>query len=189
MSMRPLRRIFVDLGANIGSVSEAFGLDHPDHELIAIEPNIELLPVIHARSLNLPRPISVIWAAAWTHYGFIDLFKSKHDVASTVVSGKHEHAEYGWSQIDYKAPTRVPALDISSWLYRNVRSSDHVVMKMDIEGAEYEVLEKMLVDGSVNLVAELRCEWHIDRFPDIPRSRHDRIVQQVSRCTKLEDWH
>jgi hypothetical protein len=61
MSMRPLRRIFVDLGANVGSVSEAFGLDHPDYELIAIEPNIELLPVIHARSLTLPRPITVIW--------------------------------------------------------------------------------------------------------------------------------
>jgi FkbM family methyltransferase len=183
-----MSRLFLDLGANVGEISEQFGVEHPDYDLVAIEPNINLLPAIHARSLKLCRPISVIWAAAWTRDGSIDLFKSKHDLASTVVCGKQEYAEYGWSQIDYAMPNRVPSLDISSWLLRNILGCDQIVIKMDIEGAEYEVLEKMLVDGSVDLVTELRCEWHIDRFPDILRSRHERLVEQVGRHTKLKCW-
>jgi FkbM family methyltransferase len=183
-----MSKIFLDLGANVGDITEKFGVENPDYDLIAIEPNMDLLPAIHRKSLKLRKPISVIWAAAWTHDGAIQLFKSKHDLASTVMSGKREYAEFGWSQIDYDRPNHVPALDISSWLLRNTLKSDHVVMKMDIEGAEYDVLEKMLVDGSVDLVAELRCEWHIDRFPDMLRSRHERIVEQVGRRTKLECW-
>jgi FkbM family methyltransferase len=183
-----MRKIFLDLGANVGEITEEFGREHPDFELIAIEPNSDLLPAIHARSLKLGRPISVIWAAAWTHDGSMDLFKSSQDQASTVVSGKREYAEYGWSQIDYQSPNHVPALDLSSWLLRNVQPADYVVMKMDIEGAEYAVLERMLAEGAMALVDVLRCEWHIDRFPEMPRSRHDHIVRQVTQSTKLEIW-
>jgi FkbM family methyltransferase len=183
-----VRNVFVDLGAHVGSASESFGMSHPEYELIAIEPNIELIPSIHTMSKRLRRPLAVIWAAAWTRDGTINLFKSEHDVASTVVPGKQEYTAIGWSQIDYSAPHVVPSLDLSTWLFRNLRRSDHVVIKMDIEGAEYDVLEKLLVDGSISLVSELMCEWHADRFPEIPRSRHDQIREQVSRRVKLHEW-
>jgi FkbM family methyltransferase len=183
-----MRKVFLDLGANVGSISEEFGLEHPDYELIAVEPNIDLLPAIHSKSLKLCRPVSVIWGAAWINNGSINLFMSGHDLASTVVAGKREYTEYGWPQIDYNAPNQVPALDLSSFLINNFTSGDHIVIKMDIEGAEYEVLEKMLKDGSVDLISELRCEWHIDRFPEMPKSRHDAVVAQVAQRTKLGIW-
>ena len=33
-------------------------------------------------------------------------------------------------------------------------------MKLDIEGSEYNVLEKMISDGSINYINKLFVEWH-----------------------------
>jgi len=54
----------------------------------------------------------------------------------------------------------VESIDFSFWLSWIVRPGDKVRLKMDIEGAEYEVLPKMLEDGTIQLVDELIIEWH-----------------------------
>ena len=55
----------------------------------------------------------------------------------------------------------VPCFDFSQWLAKLDRpKDDEIIVKMDIEGAEYEVLPKMLEDGTISLVQELIIEWH-----------------------------
>lgn len=54
----------------------------------------------------------------------------------------------------------VLCFDFSRWLRELV--ADEIVVKMDIEGAEVQVLEKMIEDGTDSLVDELLVEWHTD---------------------------
>jgi hypothetical protein len=79
-------------------------------------------------------------AAAWTHNGTV-LF--------------HED---GWSSRIGEYGGEVPCFDFSAWLQE--MEPDRLIVKMDIEGAEVQVLEKMMVDGSDALVSELLVEWH-----------------------------
>ncbi len=51
----------------------------------------------------------------------------------------------------------VPCIDFSAWLSR---LNKHVVLKVDIEGAEYELLERLLDTGADQYVDELLIEWH-----------------------------
>jgi FkbM family methyltransferase len=111
---------------------------------------------------------------------------SRHE-SSTVLPGKVTFAQYGWPPIDYAKPRRVPCFDFGQWL-SSVGADATVTIKMDIEGAEYSVLEHMIHTGAIDLVDDLFCEWHHDRFPDIPEVRHLSIVNQVKSRTRLHDW-
>ncbi len=53
----------------------------------------------------------------------------------------------------------VPCFDFSAWL---ATLPGDVVVKMDIEGSEYELLDRMLEDGTAGKVKELLVEWHGD---------------------------
>lgn len=83
-------------------------------------------------------------AAAWTHDGTV-LF---HEDGSASRLG-----EYG---------VEVPCIDFSKWLQvlKLKGKADEIFVKMDIEGAEVQVLEKMISDGTDALVDELLVEWH-----------------------------
>ncbi|WP_251052289.1 MULTISPECIES: FkbM family methyltransferase [unclassified Streptomyces] len=59
---------------------------------------------------------------------------------------------------------------------------------MDIEGAEYPVLTKLVADGTIDLISVLYIEWHYDRFPAMSRTDHDQLVAAVSAFVDVRDW-
>ncbi|MFE7837352.1 FkbM family methyltransferase [Streptomyces sp. NPDC057474] len=183
-----MRKVFVDCGTNLGIVLNRFIHELPDHDFYAFEPNENLMPSIRRQveqAAHSPR-VEISHSAVWTHDGTIDLFLGHHE-SSTVMPGKRVPPMYD-QQIDYSAPVSVPATDFSSWLRRTVTADDHVVVKMDIEGAEYPVLTKLLADGTINLVSVLYIEWHFDRFPAMSRADHDQVANAVSACVDVRDW-
>ncbi|MFE1577516.1 FkbM family methyltransferase [Streptomyces solincola] len=183
-----MRKIFIDCGTNLGIVLNRFMHELPDHEFYAFEPNAELIPSIrrHVEQAQDSARIEISPSAVWTHDGTIDLFLGHHE-SSTVMPGKRVPPMYD-QQIDYSSPVPVPAIDFSAWLRRTVSPGDHVVVKMDIEGAEYPVLTKLLDDGTINLISVLYIEWHHDRFPAMSRAEHDQVAAAVSACVDVRDW-
>ena len=59
-------------------------------------------------------------------------------------------------------------------------------MKLDIEGAEYQVIPKMMKDGTFDYINELWIEWH---WPKIryPKGSHDKLVEKISIPSKKWD--
>jgi FkbM family methyltransferase len=183
-----MRKVFVDCGTNLGIVLNRFIHELPDHDFYAFEPNKTLIPSIRhqvEQAAHVPR-VEISDSAVWTCDGTIDLFLGHHE-SSTVMPGKRVPPVYD-QQIDYSSPVPVPAIDFSSWLRRTVTPDDHVVVKMDIEGAEYPVLNKLLADGTIGLISVLYIEWHHDRFPAMNRADHDRVVNAVSALVDVRDW-
>jgi FkbM family methyltransferase len=84
-------------------------------------------------------------AAAWTHDGTVMFHEDG--------SGSRVSSEYG---------VEIPCIDFSKWLevLKLKGKADEIFVKMDIEGAEVPVLEKMIADGTDALVDELLVEWH-----------------------------
>lgn len=183
-----MRKVFIDCGTNLGVVLNRFINELPDHDFYAFEPNKELHPSIQEQIAQAPPPrhIEVSDSAVWTHDGTIDLFLGHHE-SSTVMPGKRVPPMYD-QQIDYSTPVSVPATDFSAWLRHTITPDDHVVVKMDIEGAEYPVLSKLLADGTINLISVLYIEWHFDRFPAMNQADHDRLFKAVSECVDVREW-
>ena len=57
----------------------------------------------------------------------------------------------------------VPTVDLAAWLHSRFCPEDDVFVKMDIEGAEFEVLQHLVASGAAALVDSLACEWHTSK--------------------------
>ena len=85
--------------------------------------------------------------------------------------------------IDYEHPVRVHCLDFSAWLAAECAAATHLVLKMDIEGAEYAVLERMIETGTLALVDELMIEFHAKKFGDPTLwQRHEMLLPQLRQA-------
>jgi len=63
--------------------------------------------------------------------------------------------------------SEVETVDFSKWLGELATVDDLVVVRMDIEGAEYEVLKKLIVDGNAKLIDHLDLEYHAAFAPSL----------------------
>lgn len=60
----------------------------------------------------------------------------------------------------------IPCFDLSSWIKETFNPNDYIILKLDIEGAEYEVLNKLIEDGTINMINEFWGEWHDMKIDD-----------------------
>lgn len=76
-----------------------------------------------------------------------------------------------------KATLEVPCMNLSKLMQEN--SHDHIdLLKIDIEGAEYEVLEDLLQNHLP--VKQIAVEFHHGMFPNIRRSQTARLIIRLA---------
>lgn len=123
-------------------------------------------------SLNVHRkkvcgvPVRLARKAAWLYDGTVS-FEDK------LISGRDGPIGYapdtdrslGRIGTIGEGDTTVPCFDFSAWL------AEHgpAIVKMDIEGAEYELLGKLVADKTIRLVTQLIVEWHDEEDPKLTR--------------------
>ena len=90
--------------------------------------------------------------------------------------------------IDKDKPVEVDSIDFSKWILDNFQKDDFIICKMNIEGAEYNVLEKMLIDGSIDYIDKLYMSWHWRKLEGFPKQKHDQIAKAVKNRTNLVVW-
>ncbi|MHC4397677.1 MAG: FkbM family methyltransferase [Planctomycetota bacterium] len=54
----------------------------------------------------------------------------------------------------------VECVDFGKWLRNTFAETDYVIVRMDIEGGEYKVLNSIIKDGSINYINHLIVEFH-----------------------------
>lgn len=187
----PRRRVFIDCGSNTCKVLEeriALGIDD---DYFAFEPQPEL--ALKADDVQKRYPSLNIHfepKAVWIRNERLEFFLAtkwgpNHRGGSTLMQGHTENA----AEVDYHNPVNVQAFDFSQWLLRNFTDDDEIVVKMDIEGAEYPVIEKMIADRSIYLVGEMIVEFHWNMNQSIEKDRHEKLLKEISCRTKLTQWH
>lgn len=157
-----MRNAFVDLGSFRGDIIRKYmasPLYLPDDVIHAFEPN----PIIpEAFFLLYPQQAIIHREAAWTENGTIDLYVNKNnrkDVQGTsICNGKTT------GDLDFDHPKQVKCIDFPYFLrslFCEIEGGK-IRVKMNIEGAEYPLLNKMCDDGSINIIDTLylRVHWH-----------------------------
>ena len=114
-------------------------------------------------------------SAAWTFDGRVMLGTGAWGMDATLMKEKAGGGEWEQSR-------RVPCFDFSRWL-RDLGVA--AVVKMDIEGAEYLILSKMIEDGTDRLMSLLLVEWHDDKMPGMEPERL-RLLSELA-C-EVEGW-
>ncbi len=73
---------------------------------------------------------------------------------------------------------QVERIDFVGWIQRFTQLGNIVVCKMDIEGAEYDILEGLINTGAINRINYLYCEFHDWIFSKEYEERHRKIVER-----------
>lgn len=169
----------LDVGANSGAWSAGFILKRfaastrcgpPQGESSTNRPALKLYlfepQPIFAKKLQAIadkcRGGELVRAAAWTsdtHLTFS--VESEGSVAATAMT----HAAPRGARA---RNSTVAAIDFERFLRERV-TSELVVFKLDVEGAEYLLLPRLLLGGSLCRVDYLLIEWHLSSVPDDER--------------------
>ena len=87
--------------------------------------------------------------------------------------------------LDKKNPVTVECIDLSVWISETFSADDHITLLMDIEGAEYDVLEKMVADNSIGIIDVLYVEFHAHKMVmDVPR--HVSLIKNLMSIETLD---
>jgi FkbM family methyltransferase len=136
-------RVIVDLGANIGLATLRLLATRPDARVIAVEGDPELIPRLKANTAGLP--VTVVHAAVAGRTGTRAFYRS-----DTATWGNAMTRTMPW-----QTEVQVAAITLDDLLAgHGVERVD--LVKMDIEGAEWELLDHGLPPMGA-LVAELHA--------------------------------
>lgn len=160
------KNVFIDLGSFSGYTIRKFiesPLYRPDFEIHGFEAN----PLFNDSFFkNYPKGVIIHREAAWTENGTVEIFVNKDHRPS--VQGTSVYKEKITGDLDREHPISVPCIDFSAWITKNFSIDDNIIVKSNIEGAEYPVFSKMIADGSIRYIKQLylRRHWHKIGMPE-----------------------
>lgn len=128
--------LIIDCGANVGYASLYFLNRYPRATVIAIEPDPENARVLRANVAPYGARCRVVEAAVWSE-------PSELAWAPAFRDGREWSRQVRAAQVD--EPAAVPAIDLGTVL-RDSGFSRIALLKMDIEGAETQVLRSARID-------------------------------------------
>lgn len=110
------------------------------------------------------------------------------DLGSSLCSDKSE-------KLDRDNPLPVDCIDFSEFIINNFKISDNVVIKLDVEGAEYDMLPILINNRAcMERIDSLFVEWHPNFFPQKHGQLFSPLVQvfghyAVQNGLHYAPWH
>ncbi len=148
-----MRKFLIDCGAYSSSTVEDFyenrffrhRSDQDEYIIYCFEPNV-------GRPWSQQRPnVYLSRAAVWDREGSVRFCANDITDASSFSC---------FNGFNLEEVGRVPTIRLSRWVRHMMCNSDYIVLKLDIEGAEYDVLEDFRMTGTDSWLNELYVEFH-----------------------------
>jgi len=152
-----MRKIFIDGGANKGQSTRSFLREWPnakDFEIFMFEPSPkgEVLNILKSLENN---KISLEPNAIWTHDGEITFYeKASGSQGNTLLHEKTQKEKRSFTH------RKIKCISLSKWIKDNFSEDDYIILKLDIEGAEYDVLPDLKENKVLSFIDLFFCEIH-----------------------------
>lgn len=151
-------KIFIDCGAHCGeSILEAKRRFGNDVKIYSFEANTNLAKELIDCFKN-DSNVKIENKAVWIDNSFIEFYLS-----TSWSDGSSIYKEKNSGGISENILLKVPCMDLSSFI-NSFDKDNYIILKLDVEGAEYEILNKMIEDGTIKRVNELHGEFHPNKI-------------------------
>ncbi|GAO18170.1 uncharacterized protein UV8b_01173 [Ustilaginoidea virens] len=211
IQQRKPRYVFVDLGANradslktfleVEDAKFKFSFPKPDwatHEQADIylfeanpvfnEALVTAKETYQAQGLSITIfPTTVVDVKDGTRTFYLDTVNGDNDFWGSSTNANHPDVVKSGSN-----GTELSAINISRWLLMNTLPKDYVVVKMDIEGSEYDVVPHMVEMGIWSVVDYLFVEWHKNVAGEEAMARghaaKDKLISKGVQMPSYDSW-
>ena len=177
-----MRKIFLDLGAWNGNSITHFRAMRPDGDEFKIY-SFECHPVSLKRLRKNVFDVAIIDKAVWVKDCDLVLIsgQGRFVESSTIVKSKKVKGHKP------ECDCIVECIDFSKWIKENLKPDDYVVVKFNIEGAEYKVIEHLCQQGTINYFKEMYIEWHYKKM-EMSEEEHSRYLNMIPSHIKVMKW-
>lgn len=181
-----MRKIFIDCGAHNGDTIEQFFnwiqlIDNPlDYKIYGFEPNPRFLEDLKRLETN-KKNVKTSPYAVWTREGEAEftLDLSDYALGSSLMRSK---------VVKNARQTKVHTIDLSEYIAQF--EGDEVILKLDVEGAEFEILRKMIIDGTIMIPKLIFCEFHPNKVLEYTTTDKNNLIDQITSLgIKIMEWH
>tara|TARA_A100001391_G_scaffold203543_1_gene196196 strand:- start:16 stop:657 length:642 start_codon:yes stop_codon:yes gene_type:complete len=152
-----MRKIFIDGGANRGQSTKTFLKQWPnskEFEIFMFEPGPEGAIMKGLKSLTNEK-IKLLPQAIWIYDGKIIFYeKSQGSEGNTLLKEKTSREKRSYKKRE------VDCVSLKDWIKNSFSKEDYIILKLDIEGAEYEVMKDMDQSGVFEYIDLFFCEIH-----------------------------
>jgi FkbM family methyltransferase len=154
-----MNKYFIDCGAHCGesilAAKQRFGTDTITISFEPIPGLANQLQEIHKDNPTVNIQNSAVWINSDIQkFHLSEEYTDGSSILNSLNNLREEHS------------INIPGFDLSSWISESFTKEDYIILKLDIEGAEYEVLNKLIEDGNIHLVNEFWGEWHDMKISD-----------------------
>lgn len=177
-----MRKVLISCGSNKGGEFLAFKkskIYSPDFIIYAFEPEQRCFEYIEDVQKQVPN-ITHIKKAVSTVDGV-----STFNIGNLTVSGSLRNDKV-WGLTGRNA--LVETVDFSNWLKDTISADDYVIVTFDIEGAEYDVIDKLIADNTIGLINKIYVEFHGNKLRADMRDR-ELAIKSMLRDTFGENFY
>lgn len=154
--------ICIDLGANLGEYTTLMA--ERAGKVFAFEPDPWTAEQLRQRTADLTY-VTVIEAAASTEDGTTQLFRSTAFASDPTTASQSASLLASKSNVDVDNAVEIKTVDFLRFL--KDLNADIEIVKIDIEGAEVDLLEVLLNDPVCKRIKRLYVETHETRIPEL----------------------
>lgn len=168
-----MRKIFIDCGSHDGCSVRKFKDLHDksnEFEYFCFEINKLLEPLYK----DIKDQITLTFKGVATSYKKVTFLRMGMTGGSTITAGKADNLYrkqynrkdcmlFDFDQVCKNGElktSKIDTIDLSHWIKENFSQDDYIVLKMDVEGAEYEILNHLIKNRCVKFLNELKIEFH-----------------------------
>ena len=164
-------KIFIDIGAHKGESCDMFLKKRPNFKVVCFEPDPRNQKIIEKKGYPLMK------GAAWIFDGQIKLYtglQESNSVYSTKTTG-------GISKDRFLL---VRCFDLAKYIRNNYTKEDYIIIKMNCEGAEYNLIPHLKDKGLLDWVNTWYVQWHWNKI-GISELKHN----VISRMINSKPWY
>ncbi|XP_057983469.1 uncharacterized protein LOC131168202 [Malania oleifera] len=183
------RYVYIDVGARSygSSIASWFRKQYPKQnktfEIYAIEAD----KTFH-EEYRLKKGVTLLPYAAWVKNQTL-LFEINGDPGEEVQDKGRgmgrirpfQSAASSRSDVD-----KIQGFDFANWVKNTFSERDYVVMKMDVEGTEFDLIPRLIKTGAICLIDEIFLECHYNRWQRCcPGERSSKYKKTYGQCLEL----
>ncbi|KAG5088968.1 hypothetical protein HKD37_01G001766 [Glycine soja] len=185
------RYVYIDVGARSygSSIGSWFRKQYPKQNKTFHVYAIEADKTFH-QEYGTKKGVTLLPYAAWVRNESL-VFEINRDPGEKKVQGKGR----GMGRIqplkssggfDGGELEKISGFDFAEWLKNTVSENDFVVMKMDVEGTEFDLIPRLFETGAICLVDEIFLECHYNRWQRCcPGQRSPKYEKTYDQCLQL----
>lgn len=173
--------IFIDCGGYDGCSATKFVMRYQFFDSITFEPN----PALWHYYATIPT--ALVKKAVYISNQAVDLIIDDIDGDGSSLMESKKIDFFGTKPNEKFQKIPVECLDIVEIINKASELYDQIVLKLDIEGAEYEVLQRLLDFGLVSKIKVIYAEFHWNKC-EISEDRHLDILEKLRREVAVIEW-